>query len=135
MTVSRRHPTPYEDALFWADENLRDLAEMRYNLPLDALQEYAEANLSQEICDSLDRLEAAACVLVYDGPEVIEAFARAAGVYDELMWREQEREDRARAVGALGIALPFRLGVHRRASLLRWGILLRPCQVPQGVYP
>ena len=61
----------------------------------------AAANgFSQEIRNSLDKLVAAASVLVYDGPEVIDAFAKAAGMYDELMRREQEREDRARAQNA-----------------------------------
>jgi hypothetical protein len=90
--------TDYDDTLGWADECLLDLQQVADTLPLGYLQDYAAANgFSQEIRDGLDKLMAAACVLTYDGPDVIDAFAKAAGMYDELMRRERERKEQERA--------------------------------------
>ena len=84
-----------EEILDTLDEDLQFFSGLAYQCHLGYLQDYAEAyGFSREIRDGLDKLMAAACVLVYDGPDVIEAVAKAAGVYDEIIARDRERQER-----------------------------------------
>ena len=73
--------------------NFRDLAN---GLPLGDLIDYATTNgFGQTIIEGLQKLSAAAGVLVFDGPEVVWDFANDAGMTDALVEREQQRQDEA----------------------------------------
>jgi hypothetical protein len=90
--------TNYDLALENADETLRCLLVVAEELPLGDLRDCAaNYGFSQEMLDGLDKLMAAAAVLVLDGPDVIDAFAKAAGMRDGLTVREQAHQEERRA--------------------------------------
>jgi hypothetical protein len=98
MSIPHHTRTEREDAWSNVDECLRDIDHVANGLPTGDMIDYAGKNgLGQEVIDGLERLGAAAGVLVYEGPEVIWDFAKAAGMTDELVAREQRERDERRA--------------------------------------
>ena len=90
-----------EDAWSNVDECLRDFDHVAHGLPTGDMIDYASKNgLGQEVIDGLEKLGAAASVLAYEGPDVIWKFAKAAGMTDELVAREQQERDERSAIEA-----------------------------------
>ena len=97
MSVQRHTPTERENAWSNVDECLRDIDHLTHGLPLSDMIDYARENgLGQAVIDGLEKLEAAACVLINEGPDVAADFARAVGMTDDLVARERDRHRAAR---------------------------------------
>jgi hypothetical protein len=80
MTVQRPHPTAYEYTLEAVSECLQNITDLTNGLPLGDLIDYACKNgFPQMTIDGLDKLGAAACVLVNSGPEAVWDFVADAG--------------------------------------------------------
>ena len=110
MSIPHHTRTEREDAWSNVDECLRDIDQLTHGLPTGAMIDYAHKNsLGQEVIDGLEKLAVAASVLAYEGPDVIWDFAKAAGMTDGLVAREQESRDRYRRQAADPNSLIYRL--------------------------
>ena len=66
--------------------------DLAYECPLGSLEDYARHNdFSQEVRDGMDKLTEAASFLHFEGQEIIAAFAKEAGMWDEINARAQAR--------------------------------------------
>jgi hypothetical protein len=71
-----------------------DLSELEWKFPVGSLIGDA-SDLPEEISDGLESLAQAAAILVNNGPDILWAFAKAAGISDEVraILDEQDARD------------------------------------------
>jgi hypothetical protein len=98
MTNQPEHVDDYEQALDDAQSCIRDIEELEWRFPIGDLIDYAQENaIPEAVIARLVDMASASSALVYEVPDAVWAFAKAAGMTDELTVREQEREAQHRA--------------------------------------
>jgi hypothetical protein len=69
------HTTDYQEVISNVEMCLDSIRQLEQVCPLDALADYAEDHdFAPKIAQGFRTLEAAACPIVYDGPELIDDF-------------------------------------------------------------
>ena len=64
-------------------ECIEDLAELEWKFPIGTIMDSAQ-NLPQEVRDGLEKLQQAVGMLVFDGPDILWAFAKAMEITDKV---------------------------------------------------
>jgi hypothetical protein len=88
MTTQPEHTDDYEQALGDAQSCMRDVEELEWRFPIGDLIDYAqESGIPESVIARLVAMASASSTLVHEVPDAVWAFARAAGMTDELTVR------------------------------------------------
>ena len=96
MTSLYKSPDDRQFSIDNVVECYGDLAELEWKFPVGSLIDEAD-HLPEEVIDGLESLAQAAAILVNNGPDILWAFAKAAGISDEVeaILDEQDARDKA----------------------------------------
>ena len=97
MTSVYKSPDDRQFSIDNVVECYGDIAELEWKFPVGSLIDEAD-DLPEEVIDGLESLAQAAAILVNDGPDILWAFAMAAGISDKVAAIRDERDAREKAI-------------------------------------